>query len=93
MIQLKCETFSYMIQALNKLSNIWHMLISYHSVRCKILEKSQPFITFISLTIQMDIYHFLRENPEPTQFNSMSESVCLLGFGGVRTIMQNVAAG
>ena len=83
MIQLKCEIFSYMIQALNKLSNIWHMLISNHSVRCKILENSQLFITFISLTIQMDIY----------QFNSMSESVCLLGFGGVRTIMQNVAAG
>ena len=58
-----------------KFSNIGHLLIFYHSVSCKILDNSQPFITFLSLKKKTNGYILLSEKKrEPTQFNSKSES-------------------
>ena len=45
-----------------KFSNIRHFLILYHWVCRKILDNSQPFKTFTSFKIKMDVYQFLRGN-------------------------------
>ena len=71
-VQLECGMFSYMIQTLNQIWNISHLLIFYPSVSCTILDNSQSFRTFLSLKIKLDIYNFLRGNvsqSNPIWFN------------------------